>query len=245
MTAWRRVHRTLPAAVRSGVLAGFRLSAPVPVLMLDAKHFVIRRKPYTLYLAFNAPRSRPISWLLLPRYELRVGYDRILGHMKRNGVDIPGVVSDGHIGLGASVHDWYPFALHQRCAFHVLAEVLRKLGGRSFLRHGGRRIWNRVRHIAIGADTLHAARCALSRIRQAYPDYARAWHVPGHQLKGIYIFEKNPALLKPYRTSNRIENCMGVIEQRLKTFRSMKSPDQCAKIIASFIGIKYRKPTKK
>jgi len=231
--------------MRTGVLAGFRLPREIPVLMLDAKHFTIRRKPYTLYVALDAEKGRPISWILLPRYELRAGYDRILRHLKRNSVEIQGVVSDGHVGLAASVHDWYPTAIHQHCAFHVLADVLRKLGGRSFLLRGGRKIWTRVRHIGVGAGTLHAARCALSRLRVAYPQHMRAWRTLAHHLGSIYAFEANSALLSLYRTSNRIENLMGVIEQRVKTFRSMKSPDQCAKIVSSFMQLKYRKPTKK
>jgi hypothetical protein len=38
---------------------------------------------------------------------------------------------------------------------------------------------------------------------------------------------------------------MGVLEQRLKSFRTMKTSDTCIKIISSFIAAKYKIATKK
>lgn len=245
MTAWRRVHRTLKKDVQVGVLTGFRLPREVRVLMLDAKHFMIRRKPFTLYVAYNAEFMRPVSWILLPRYELRAGYDRILRYLRSKGVSILAVVSDWHPGLVASVHDAYPRALHQHCAFHALADVLRKLGNKSFLVRGGRMVWNRVRHVALGCMSIADARQHLGALKRTHPHHARAWAALARALPTMYVFQTNPTLLGAYRTSNRIENCMGVIEQRIRTFRSMKSPDACIRIVSSFLALKYRKPTKK
>jgi transposase-like protein len=245
MTAFRRIARTLPGNIRLGVLIARRTEKKIRVLMLDAKHFKIRRKPFTLYAAFDAEHMMPVAWILLPRYEVRFGYDQLLAHLRRKRVAVTGIVSDGHLGLVASAHDYYPRAVHQHCAFHVLADILRKLGGRKFLAPDeGRALWKKVRHVAIGCMTLKDARIALSRLKFKYPNYERAWQSLGDALPGIYQFTKF-LFLADYHTSNRMENFMGILEQRLKSCRSMKSPNQCIRIVSGLIAEKYKRPTKK
>lgn len=245
MTAFRRVARTLPKNIRLGVLIAWHTEKKIRVLMLDAKHFKIRRKPFTLYVAFDAEQMTPVAWILLPRYEVRFGYDQLLAHLRRKKVAVTGIVSDGHLGLVASAHDYYPKAIHQHCAFHVLADVLRKLGGRKFLAPDeGRALWKKVRHAAIECMALREARIALSRLKFKYPKHIRAWQSLDHSLPGIYQFTQRP-ILAQYRTSNRMENFMGILEQRLKSCRSMKTPNQCIRIISGLIAEKYKRPTKK
>lgn len=213
--------------------------------MLDAKHFVIRRKPFTLYVAFDAEQMMPLTWILLPRYELRDGYDRLLGHRAKKNVMISSVVSDWGTGIRAAVHDHLPGIVHQHCAFHVLADILRKLGGKGFLaRDEGRLLWKKIRRVAIECEALDEARRIFYRLRKKYPQHERAWRYLGRHLPGIYQFVRY-APLRKYRTSNCIENFMGVLEQRLKNFRSMKTSDTCIKIISSLIAEKYKRPTKK
>jgi transposase-like protein len=245
MTAFRRVARTLPSKVRLGALIGWRTPKKIRVLMLDAKHFKIRRKAFTLYVAFDAEQMMPVAWILLRRHEIRLGYDLLLAHLRRKKVAVTGIVSDGHLGLVASAHDYYPKAIHQHCAFHVLADALRKLGGRKFIApNEGRALWEKVRHVAIECMTFKEAHSALSRLKFKYPKYERAWHALGDTLPGIYQFTKRPVLAN-YRTSNRMENFMGILEQRLKSCRSMKSPNQCVRIVSGLIAEKYKRPTKK
>jgi transposase-like protein len=244
-TAWRRIQRTENKNVKVGTLAVFTPPSRVRVLMLDGKHFTIRKKPFTLYVAFDAEMMRPLAWIFLPRYELRDGYDRILTHLNRKKVRIPGIVSDWGTGIRASVNDQLPRATHQHCAFHVLADILRKLGGKRFLRpEEGRRLWKKIRHIAIECDTLAGARCSLWHLKKRYPEHLRALRQLDRHLESIYQFMKFLPL-KHHRTSNRMENFMGVLEQRLKSFRTMKTPDTCIKIISSLIEFKYKRPTKK
>lgn len=243
-TAWRRIQRTERNDIHVGMLMAFRMPSRICVLMLDAKHFTIRRKPFTLYVAFDAERMMPLAWIFLPRYELRDGYDRLLVHFQKKKITIASVVSDWGTGIRASVHDHLPHAVHQQCAFHVLAEVRRKIGGKKFLRSEyGQQFWKKIRYVAIGCNALPEARRSLWYLKKKYPDYARAWNVLDRHLAGIYQFTKFPPL-KSYRTSNRMENFMGVLEQRLKGFRTMKTPDTCAKIVSSLIEFKYKRPTK-
>jgi len=244
MTAWRRVQRTEDARVKAGILAGFRLSKEVSVLMLDAKHLRIKGKVYTWYLAFDAERREPLSWILLPRYELRAGYDRILGLFREKGVAVQGIVSDWHKGLLASVKDHYPGAVHQHCAAHVLIEVFAKLHGKRLVQSKeGRALWARVRHVGIGAESLKKARAHLATLRRTHPEHEAAWRCLAHHLPSIYEWTKLPGILENHRTSNRIENCMGQVEARLKTMRGLKSPDAAARTLSSLL--KLRRPTKK
>lgn len=245
MTAWRRIQRNQGSEVQPNMLIGFSLPSRVPVLILDAKHFRFHRRPYTFYVAFDGKRARPLSWILLPRYELREGYDRILSYFKRKRISISGVVSDWHVGLRAAVKDHYPGVIHQHCAFHVMAETRRRCGGMRFLATGeGGIFWEHVRKIAMGSPALPRARYHLKKAKGKYPQYARALRVLERNLSSIYQFTKCP-VLKDFRTSNRIENFMGCLEQKIKVFRGIKTPETAIKILSSFIRIKHKRPTKK
>lgn len=245
MTAWRRIQRTQDKRIQLGKLITRNITDKVDVLMLDAKHFLVHRCPYTLYVAINGKSGRPLCWILLPRYELRKGYEIILAHLKRKNCSINAVVSDWHKGIIASVHDCYPDAIHQRCATHVLQHILRKLGGRWFIgTENGKKVWSVIRRIAIGFDHIHLARMYMGRMRKKYSRYEKAFRILDATLSDIYQFEKQLSADIPH-TSNRIENFMGQLEQRLKTMRGIKTPDTLIEIITSLIKLKCKKPTKK
>jgi len=211
--------------------------------MLDVKHFRIQRKPHSLYAGINGLTGKPLAWILLPRYELRDGYDVILRHLRSKKASIEAVISAWHKGIRASAHDYYPEAIHQRCAAHVLMKSFGKLGGRKFLKTGyGKEMWPVFKRIALGFKNKNPARMYLGRMKKKYPIYYRGFRVLEKCLNDIYQFEKNPNLNIP-RTSNRIENFMGILEQRLKTFRGTKTPETTIRIITSYILIKYKRPT--
>lgn len=243
MTAWNRIQRTQDSRVGVGKLIVLSTSENVTLLMLDVKHFRIHRKPYSLYVGIDGLTSKPLAWILLPRHELRDGYDVILRHLRSQKASIKAVISDRHKGILASAHDYYPEAIHQRCAAHVLMKAFGKLGGRPFLKTGyGKEMWPVFKRIALGFNNKNSARMYLGRMKKKYPIYYRGFRVLEKCLNDIYQFEKNPNLNIP-RTSNRIENFMGVLEQRLKTFRGIKTPETTIRIITSFILIKYKRPT--
>jgi len=207
--------------------------------MLDGKHLKIRRKPYTFYLAFDAERMQPLSWILLPRYELRDGYDRILRFFLLKHIVIQSVVSDGHRGISASLRDHYPRAVHQHCAFHVMMEVLRKSGGARALRtEAGRAYWKKIRRVALDDLSLAAARRHLAKLFLDYPERIRPLRTLQRSLPSIYRWTALPEVLAAHRTSNRIENCMNQIEARLKTMRGLKTSDTAAKTIATLLKLR-------
>lgn len=245
MTAWRRIQRTLFSDAGVGKLIILRKPPYSTILLLDGKHFQVGRKVHTLYVAFDGIKRRPICWLLLPHYELREGYDRLLSFLKRQQCRIDAVISDGHKGLAASVQGHYPLAIHQRCTAHVLREAYQKLGGRWFAATGtGQEIWPVMRKIALGFNNDIEARIYLKKMKRKYPDQRRAFFVLQRSLSDIYRFSYRPHLPIP-RTSNLIENFMGFLEQRLKTFRGVKTPKSLIQIITSLIALKYKRPTKK
>jgi len=245
MTAWRRIQRTFVSNIDLGKLIILSRPPYSKIILLDGKHFQIRKKPYTLYVAFDGMQRKPICWILLPRYELREGYDRILSFLKHQNSPISAIISDRHKGLEASVKDYYLFVIHQKCAAHVLRDVYGKLGGRWFLATGyGKEIWPIMRKIALGFYNEITAREYLQRMKRKYPDYRGAFFVLEKSLFGIYQFTKRPDL-PIHRTSNLIENFMGHLEHRLKTFRGVKTPNSLIKIITSLIILKYKRPTKK
>lgn len=244
-TAWRRIQRTFISEVDVGKLIILFKPPYSGIILLDGKHFRIKKKPHTLYVAFDSVLRKPVCWLLLPRYELRAGYDRILSFLTGHNCRIEAIISDGHKGLEASVWKYCPLAIHQRCAAHVLQEVYRRLGGRWFLSTGkGKEIWPVMRDVALGFENDIEAMMYLKKMKRKYPDYRRAFLVLEKSLLGIYRFSYRPHLPIP-RTSNLIENFMGFLEQRLKTFRGVKTSKTLIKIITGLIVLKYKIPTKK
>ena len=244
MTAYRRIQRTQSNRVKIKWLIIFPKATKSFKIYLDAKHFVIGKKPYTFYLALDVDSKLPIACILLPRYELREGYDCILKYLLSKNCQIKAIISDGHKGLFSSVADYYPNAIHQRCAAHVLQEVYRKLGGRRFTKTIiAKQIWPIMKKIALGFDNYFSAKMYLGKMKKKYPHYKKAFAVFDNQLKYIYQFENSKRLNIP-RTSNQIENFMGFLQQGLKTMRGTKTPNNTIRILCSLIAIKFKKPTK-
>ena len=245
MTAWRRVQRTQKQKHEPGTVVTLFLPTTLPLLMLDGKRFRFRCKPWTLYVALDPKTKLPVALVLLPRWELRLGYDLILSALKAKKYCIHGVTSDNYGGIVAAVKDAYPKAVHQKCAAHVLQDCRRKLGGKHFtLLPMNRDIWQLFREIAIGCDTYLEAEDLLNRAELVLPEYQKAWKALRRQLPGIYEFTKYKPL-KGYRTSNIMENFMGILEQRLKTMRGVKTPETLLKITTSIVQLHYKRPTKK
>lgn len=245
MTAWRRIQRSMALPLCTGEIVIVPSLADVNVIMLDAKRFRLHRKIWTFYLALDGMSGKPLAWTLLPRHELRLGYDFILKHLKAQYPHIQAVVSDWHIGIISSVADHLPQAIHQRCAFHVLQEVSRKLGGRWWHVTGyGKQHWPIFRRIASGFSTEQAARLYLGQMIRAYPQYIVAFRILRDSLSDIYQFSRRPELDIP-RTSNRIENFMGYLEQRFKVMRGIKTPLTLFQYINQLIAMKNKVPTNK
>lgn len=245
VTAWRRVQRSLATKLPIGEIIAVSSPANVNIIILDAKRFSLRHKAWTLYLALDGMSGQPLVWVLLPRTEKRYGYDLLLKHLKAKYQRIQAVVSDWHVGILASVTDYLPQAVHQRCAFHVLQEVSRKLGGRRW--HTtiyGQQDWTMFRRVALGFPTEREARVYLNRTIREYPQYVAAFGILKDSLSDIYQFSRCPELNVPH-TSNKIENFMGCLEQRIKVMRGIKTPQTLAGYINRLILIRNKKPTNK
>lgn len=245
MTAWRRIERTLDASIDVDIVIASKNMKGTSIILLDAKHFRIHKNKYALYVCVEALSGRPLAWILLPHSEKRIGYDRLLEVIHLHNPHIQAVVSDWHHTIRASVREWYPRAIHQRCAFHVLSEVFRKICGKRLITTPlGRVLWNKIRKVALQCEDEKEAMRYFKRLRKAYPHHEKAWKKYEAGIPGIYEWTKRRDILIP-RTSNRIENLMGVIEQRFKSMRTMKNATQLIKMISAYLKIKYKRPTKK
>lgn len=247
MTAWRRVQKSLRRVVVGEVV--FLPCPPgVRVILLDGKHVRFAHRPWTFYAAIDGHTGQPLGWILLPRSELRAGYDALLMHLASEGVTPLAFVSDWHIGIRAAVAAHFPNAVHQRCAAHVLQDVLRKLGGVRFLSTTiGRTHWQAVRSLALSYGNVDRARERLIVLQEQFPSLHRGLRVLRRMLPDIYQFAIKKQVNIP-RTSNRIENFMGFLEQRLKTMRGVKVPENYITLISQLIFLKWKKskrPTNK
>jgi len=243
------VHNSVPQQFPVGALIVVPSVLNSALVILDGKHFRIRRRPFTLYVAQDALNGKPFAWILLERYELRKGYDVILKYCRRKNLRIEAAISDWHHGIRASLAQWYPEAIHQRCAAHVLQDALRKLGGQWFLRWDmGRNLWQEFVAVALRHQSLAEAQRHLNilkdPLRIIHAKQLEALLVLETALVDIYAWTQNRQLLIP-RTSNRIESLMGVIEQRLKVCRGFQNPKTLLAIISTLLILKYQLPTKK
>jgi hypothetical protein len=247
MTVWRRLQRSHLQTVTVGNLIVLgKNPRPLPILLLDAKHLVIGKQVYTFYLALDGITGKPRCWLMLPRYELRAGYDMILRYFKSQNINIYAIISDAHKGLTASVKDYYPNAIHQYCAAHLLQEIYRKFKkGKYFATTKlGKELWPKVRKVALGFNDLNLAYNYLQILKIDYPNFFESWFILERRLPSIYQFAKASKISIP-RTSNLIENFMGRIEQCLKIRRGFKNPESLINIITTLILLKTKRPTKK
>lgn len=247
MTVWLRLQRSHLQTVKVGNLIVLGKNHKLtPILLLDAKHLVVGKQVYTFYLALDELIGKPRCWLMLPRYELQAGYDKILKYFKDQNINIYAIISDAHKGLTASVKDYYPDAIHQYCAAHLLQEVYRKFQkGKYFATTQlGKELWPKVRKVALGFNDLNSAYDYLQILKIDYPNFSESWSILERRLSSIYQFSKAPKMGIP-RTSNLIENFMGRIEQCLKTRRGFKSPESLINVITTLILLKTKRPTKK
>jgi len=236
MTAWRRIQRTIDRVPGIGSVISTASRPTLAVVSIDAKHFRFHYRAWTLYVAIDAVQGDPLAWVLLPRSERRAGYDALLKHLKAHSPGIGAVVSDWHRSILETVPDHLGGIIHQRCAAHVLRDVYRTLGGRWWHRTGlGRQHWPMFRRIALGLADELAARRYLERMARRYPEYTQALRILRESLADLYQFSRRPDLPIP-RTSNRIENLMGRLEQRLKTMRGVKTPQTLLRYVTYLLN---------
>ena len=225
-TVWRRIQRSITTNLELGTVICLDFPQSLPIVLLDAKHFRIRKVTHTLYVAFDPLRRKPVAWVLLPRHEIMDGYDRILNVFRTRKLSIEAFVSDWNLSIKGSASKAYPRAIHQRCAAHVLQEVFRKVKGRRFCATQiGKRVWKKLRKIALGFDNEKAARTYLNRVKRKHPFQEKGLKVLDKSLEDIYQFAKRPDLPIP-RTSNYIETYSSRSMRRMASPRRPKNP-QC------------------
>ena len=193
------------------------------VLLLDGKYVLIRGVPHCILLAYDTKLG--VVGFEIANSENITVYRDLVELLVRAGYPLQCIVSDGHTAISHIVT--LQRVPHQRCIFHLLKELRVMLTDSGRLTGSDLILFSRLRFMLL-ASTLEAfsEQYAVFRSRTVYA--FRTYQQRQAIRKFIAVlpdaimhlsFEKG---LVP-RTSNSIENCIGQIEARLKTFRGVKS----------------------
>jgi transposase-like protein len=225
MTHWRAVQSYaahIPSVHEHFVEHGIEASG---VLLLDGKYVNILGHEYCILIAYDT-KLGVVSYEI-DTSENATAYRDIVQGLLTVGYPLQCIVSDGHTSIEiVCVQLKVP---HQRCIFHVLKDLRGMLTENRELTGGNLILFSRLRfmllaktveglaerHAMFQARTVHAFKTATQR-------YAIQWFTDVLPNATIHLsFEPDQVP----RTSNAIENLIGQIEARLKTFRGVKSAE--------------------
>lgn len=210
-------------------------SAPPPVpagrvvLLIDALWFRFRKERWTLYLLALKPLTHSTAWFLdpvvLPGMEALRGWRLALQTLPTALHDrIVALVSDGFRGSHtlAREHGW----IHQRCHFHLLADLHGRRGRVQRVRGRPVReaLYQHIRHVLVSPDEEDVRwRCEVLHRLVYDPDCPKRLQMYTRE------FVRNLELFRAYRhhptlhlpTTNVIEAMANVLRTQL---RSISTP---------------------
>jgi len=192
------------------------------ILVLDATFTKVWGEDRAVMIAYDTGIGVVDYWIDVT--ENATAYSLILQRLGQAGYKPICVVSDGHDSISSVVRERN--LPHQRCVFHLLQELRRKLGkgyeheliGRS------RVLYSRIKGL-LKTGSIEVLPERLERFREKtvplfshHPGLLKwFWRILPHALLRLSYAEKVP------NTSNVLESLNGQIKQRLKTMRGMKS----------------------
>lgn len=152
----------------------------------------------------------------LENSESEAGWRRLLGSLRRRGLigqAVKLIVTDGGKGLLAALDDFYPESRRQRCWFHKISNVVRKV---------------RKANLSACLQGLRKVYQASSRAaaEEAYRAWARQWRQKEpaavrcveNDLESLLMFFEMPERhWKMLRTTNAIERCFREIRRRTRS----------------------------
>lgn len=167
--------------------------------------------------------------------ENKTAYAYILKGLKDNDYEPICVVSDEHISIRSLLaEEKIP---HQLCIFHLLRSLRKMLTGNNkfkepippeyqimYSRIKGIFKTNRIENIPERIDAFRKIQIYWQSPKERYV-LQWFWNIVPNAIMCLSFEEKVP------RTSNLLENINGQIEQRLKTFRGVKSEQSLNKIL--------------
>ena len=192
------------------------------ILVLDATFTKVWGEDRAVMIAYDTGIGVVDYWIDVT--ENATAYSLIFQRLGQAGYRPICVVSDGHDSILSAVRERN--LPHQRCVFHLLQELRRKLGkGYEHELHGRSRVlYSRIKGL-LKTGSVEALPGRLERFREkTVPLFSRHpailkwfWKTLPHAVLHLSYAEKVP------NTSNVLENLNGQVKQRLKTMRGMKS----------------------
>lgn len=195
------------------------------VLILDGKYVLVRGIEQCILLAYDTELG--VVGCQIDTYENMTAYGDMVQQLCTAGYPLQCIVSDGFTGIDTLCAKLT--VPHQRCIFHILKELRKMLTVNHTLTGGNLILFSRLRYILL-APTIEefSERHTTFQTRTVHAFKTPAQHGAIHMFNAvlpntIMHLSFEPGVVP--RTSNAIENLIGQIEARLKTFRGVKSKE--------------------
>ena len=174
-TAHERIRRGIGRLAEKDRPKAFRWNGSKVVLVLDALWLRCNGERWTIYFVLarhtGESEARIASCGACAGSESYAGWNQAIASIPSEvRAATIGVTSDGQKGIQLAVHRLMPSAAHQRCQFHVLADLLRRLGKRTVgTEDGTKRCWDIARLILRMDDPFIREKCYKLIISLAHP----------------------------------------------------------------------------
>lgn len=232
-TKWRQAQKYADHIIEPLENLRKNFSKSSKILLLDGKYVSILGESVCVHIAYDTGVGVVDFWI--DDTENKTAYAYILKRLKDCRYEPICVVSDDHGSIGSLlIEEKIP---HQLCIFHLLRTLRRMLTGNNKftepIPQEYQIMYSRIKgifktnHIESIPERVDAFRKLQSHWQSPKEQYVLRWFwkiVPNAII--CLSFEENVP-----RTSNLLENINGQIEQRLKTFRGVKSEQSLNKIL--------------
>lgn len=210
-------------------------------MLWDATYVRILGEEYWIHIVMDT--SLGVVDYFVDVTENKTAYGFMLARLRRIGYKIKCAVSDGHFSLVPLFEE--ENVPHQRCIFHLLQDLDRKLTIRGFMPNGNNVLYSRLKYI-FKSPTLEKL---VERAEWFRKNSAPLFHtkIQREVLEWFWLVLPSATLHLSYedhsvpRTNNLLENLNGQIEARLKTFRGVKSLESLNKILKILFHFRFHK----
>lgn len=216
----------------------FRKSSKI--LLLDGKHVNILGESVCVHIAYDTGIGVVDFWV--DDTENKTAYAYIIRRLKDLQYEPICVVSDDHSSISSLLDE--EKIPHQLCIFHLLRTLRRLLTGNNkftepipsqyqimYSRMKGIFKTNHIQEIPGRVNDFRKLQIYWQSPKEKYV-LKWFWNILPSAIMCLSFEENVP------RTSNRLENLNGQIEQRLKTFRGVKSEQSLNKILKILFSLR-------
>lgn len=203
------------------------------ILLLDGKYVSILGESVCIHIAYDTGIGVVDFWV--DDTENKTAYGYMLRRLKDLGYEPICVVSDDHSSITSLLKE--EKIPHQLCIFHLLRTLRRMLTGNNkftepipqkyhvmYSRMKGIFKTSRIENIPERINNFRKLQIFWQSSKEKYV-LNWFWQILQNAIMCLSFEENVP------RTSNLLENLNGQIEQRLKTFRGVKSEESLNKIL--------------